>query len=328
MKKEQKLKFKEIAFVILFIILNVGSIIWALFYSDKWYVKVEAIFGIFAFGMLGSIIWLFFLGKYALLYNLELIPRFFKERKSRSNFDITRYYYLGRYFFDKEEYKQAEKYFDRAMEAYFFKIAVLKIEANSDESKSAAEQFGIEKDIENFYKNNTTFIAFLKSSRLYLSKAYTFFTVGFDGMTIGKDPIIYYIKTKKITSSNYDFLHDFDEDEKCFKENLTNDIKNKNEIDESFFKGSVDFRCIQAKLMLECNEYAYYEKALEISYEIIDSVEKSTNQTILWRLLYVRGCAYHKLGEADLACKDWKRGIELGDVEFSQKMYEENCKNF
>ncbi|WP_338767147.1 hypothetical protein WAF17_05235 [Bernardetia sp. ABR2-2B] len=324
MKKEQKLKFKEIAFFTLFIILNIASIIWALFYSDKWYVKVEVIFGIFAFAIFISISWRFFLGKYAVLYNLELIPRFFKERKARSSFDITKYYYLGRYYFDKEGYKKTEKYFDRAMEAYFYKIAILKIEPNSGESKSAAEQFGIEEDIENFYKNNNDFIAFLKSFKLYLSKAYTFFTIGFDGITLGKDPIIYFIKTRKIISSNYDFLHDFDENKKCFKESLNTETKN--EINENFSKNSIDFRCIEAKLMLEYNEYAYYEKALEISHEIIDIVEKSTNQTILWRLLYVRGCAYHKLGETDLACKDWQRGIELGDVEFSQKMYDENCK--
>ena len=221
------------------------------------------------------------------------------------------------------------------MEAYFYKIAVLKIEANSGESKSAAQQFGIENDIENFYKNNTTFIAFLKSSMLYLKKTYDFLTIGFDGVSFEKEPIIYFIKTRKIVSSNYDFLHGFDEDTEIFEdnnpilnseENLTKEQKGANQLNR-IFKDSVDFRCMKAKLMLEYDEYAYYEKALEISHEIIDSVEKSTNQTILWRLLYVRGCAYHKLGEADLACKDWKRGIELGDVEFSQKMYDENCNN-
>ncbi|AFM03464.1 hypothetical protein Fleli_1017 [Bernardetia litoralis DSM 6794] len=334
MEKKNKLKFKEIAVFILFILLNIGSIIWALFYSDAWYTKLEAIFGIFAFTIFGSISWRFFLGKYALLYNLELIPHFFKERKGRSSFDITKYYYLGRYYFDKEEYKIAKKHFDRAIEAYFYKIAILKIESNSEESKSAAEQFGIENDIDNFYKNNTTFIAFLKSSMLYLSKAYTFFTVGVDGITLAKDPIIYYIKTRKILSTKYDFLHDFDEDEKYFTESKKDLFEDNNLTKEQMaaqrlnnvFKGSVDLRCIEAKLMLECNEYAYYEKALEISNEIVDIVEKSTNQTILWRLLYVRGCAYHKLGDADLACKDWKKGIELGDLEFSQKMYNENCK--
>ncbi|PIY07656.1 MAG: hypothetical protein COZ18_16275 [Flexibacter sp. CG_4_10_14_3_um_filter_32_15] len=82
--------------------------------------------------------------------------------------------------------------------------------------------------------------------------------------------------------------------------------------------------------MLEYDEYAYYEKALEISHEIIDSVEKSTNQTILWRLLYVRGCAYHKLGETDLACKDWKLAVEYGykeDEEEKQKR-KERCADF
>ncbi|WP_375562653.1 hypothetical protein ACE193_08985 [Bernardetia sp. OM2101] len=285
------------------------------------YIIFGTLFSVFTF----YLFWRFVLGNFALKHRPSLIPYFFKDKKNKGSFEVTENYFLGRYHFNRANYEQAESYFKTAVNSFFSKKITL------DEFKSESQPYNKEemkKKVDKFYEENSDFKAFFKTIKLYLLQFIKIVAEGIDSIVLmEQEPIIYYIKTRKIISSNYDFLHDFDEDEKCFKENLTNDIKNKKEIDESFFKGSVDFRCIEAKLMLEYNEYAYYEKALEISHEIIDCVEKSSNQTILWRLLYVRGCAYHKLGDADLACKDWKRGIELGDVEFSQKMYEENCNS-
>lgn len=334
----KKIRKRDIVIGILMIIVSIGGTIWYIRYEATFFDLIMFIFSAIIFvPLLIDVIGKSILGSFALEYKPSLILRFFKEKSERGNTDITKYYFLGRYYFDKADYKNAERYFFKSIGAGFYKTVILKTDENK-KSDSIGDQFGIKEDIDNFYKNNNNFIAFLKSSKLYLSKSYNFMIVGFDGFYLQKEPITYYIKTKKILYPNDTFLQDYDDEKRHFVENdkplfdenvkLTKEQEKAKDLNEWKEKtiGSVDFRCIEIKFMLECNEYAYYEKALEISNEIVDIVEKSTNQTILWRLLYVRGCAYHKLGDADLACQDWKRGIELGDVEFCQKMYNENCK--
>ncbi len=335
---KKKIRTRNIIISTIMSIISIGVWVWYIRNEATFFDLIMFIFSVIMFApLLKDVIWQFAIGNFALNYKPSLILRFFKEKNKRGNTDITKYYFLGRYYFDRADYEKAEKHFFKSIEAIFYKNVILKTDENK-KFDSAGEQFGIENEIENFYKNNNDFVAFLKSSKLYLSKSYNFMIAGFDGFYLQNEPINYYVKTRKILYLNDTFLQDYDEEKRHFIENdkplfdenvkLTKEqekAKDKNDWKKKTI-GSVDFRCIEVRFMLECDEYAYYEKALAISHEIVDIVEKSTNQTILWRLLYVRGCAYHKLGDADLACKDWKRGIELGDVEFSQKMYDENCK--
>jgi tetratricopeptide (TPR) repeat protein len=292
--------------------------------------SISAIFGTLFFILAVYLFWRFVLGNFALKYRPSLIPYFFRNKKDVKSFAVIENYFLGKYYFDRANYEQAENYFTTALNSFFSKKITL------DKFKSESRPYDkeeVKKKVDKLYEENSDFTAFFKTIKLYFLQFINIAAKGIDYFILEQQPIIYFIKTRKITSPKYNFLHDFDEDEKCFTENKKHSFEDNNLTKEqragqhlnSIFKGSVDLRCIEAKLMLECNEYVYYEKSLEISNEIVDIVEKSTNQTILWRLLYVRGCAYHKLGNADLACQDWKRGIELGDVEFCQKMYNENC---
>lgn len=336
----KKDKLIQVVFFAFFILVNVGVIIWALFFSDSWYFKLEAIFHILLLPLFALFVQRIFLGGFCLEYKPSLIPKLFKEQSQRSSSDISKYYYLGRYYFDKTDYNKAEKFFNKSIEADFYKDAVLELKESRtfDSFSEITTHYGIDKQIDDYYEKHNGFIAFVKSSWLFLRKSSSFMLSFFDGVALQNKHFFYFIKTRKINSSTYDFLYDFDEDKMQFIENtkplfdegekFTEEQKNVKQVEDfhSAFDGSVDLRCIRAKLMLDYGRYDYYEKSLEISHKLISIVEKSTNQTILWRLLYVRGCAYHKLGEADLACKDWKRGIELGDTKYCQEMYEENCK--
>ena len=341
MEEKSKLGYGQIAFFALFILANIGVIIWALFFSDSWYFKLEAIFHVFALPLCVFLIQRLFLGAFCLEYKPSLIPKLFKEQSKRSSSDISKYYYLGRYYFDRSDYEQADKFFNKSIEADCYKDAVLELKESKtfDSFSEIIKHYGIDKKIDDYYEKHNGFVGFIKSSWLFLKKSFNFMLSFFDGFYLQQKPFLYFIKTRKIISPTYSFLHEFDEDKMQFEENnkplfdnedkLTEEQKEAKRVEgfQTAFYGSVDLQCIKAMLMLEYNNYAYYEKSLETSHKIIDIVEKSTNQTILWRLLYVRGCAYHKLGEADLACKDWKRGIELGDTTYSQQMYDENCKS-
>lgn len=323
-------------------ILSIGVWIWYIYYKATIFDLVMLIFIIVVFApFLINALGYTVLGNLALEYRPSLIPKFFKDKKTRGNSDITKYYYLGKYYFNRADYEKAERYFDKSVEADFYKNTVLKLEKKKEvESFSeVTKDYGIDKKIEEYYKKHNDFIAFIKSAWLFIKKTYNNMISFIDGFYLQQKPILFYIKTKKIVSPNYEFLHDFDEDKMQFKgndkslfeedEKLTEEQKAAKSFEklQSGFDGSVDLQCIKALLILKYSQYAYYEKSLEISHKLIDIVEKSTNQTIMWRLLYVRGFVYHKLGEADLACKDWKRGFELGDTKYCKDMYDENCKN-
>ena len=295
------------------------------------------VFGTLFLVFIIHLFWRFLLGKYAVFYNLSLIPRFFKNKKEIGSFEVTKNYFLGRYYFDKADYKQAEIYFINSLNSLFYKQIILddfKIGSQSYDDRTKKK---MKNKVDKLYEENNGSIAFFKTIKLYFLQFLSMAEEGVDWFLLEKKPIIYFIKTRKINSINYGFLHNFNEDEERFKENQQaifedNNILEQEEKEKRFintvksFDETVDFICITSIILLEFNKLEYYKKAIKNCTKCIDELEKATNQTILWRLLYVRGCAYHKLGEADLACKDWKRGIELGDVEFSQEMYDENCK--
>ncbi|WP_375562652.1 hypothetical protein ACE193_08980 [Bernardetia sp. OM2101] len=328
-KEENKLKF-DYFIPALAMFVGVPFVAWLLGYKTNFW---SSILSLLPFAFLFSVLfWRFIVGRFALAYKPSLIPYFFKDKKDKGSFVITENYFLGKYYFDRADYPKAEKYFFKSMEEYFYKKVDFKINESSENTTSTPlfkgkNKASLESQIDEFYKNNNDFIAFLKSSWLYLVEFIKKINNIMDWFYLQGKPVLYWIKTKKILYPDDKFLQDYDEEKALFLENINDKEQEYNQgISSGLFFGTPDFLCIQSKILLDLGNYDFYRNALENCTNSIEEVQKSSNQTILWRLLYVRGCAYHKLGDADLACKDWKRGIELGDVEFSQKMYEENCK--